>query len=180
VLVTSHRKENLGESMESICRALRELSLRWADEMQVVFPVHLNPAVREPVHRHLDGLENVTLLEPVDYRSLAWLLGRCHFLVTDSGGLQEEAAGVHKPVLVLRDATERPEGVAAGMARLVGSRGDRLLDEASRLMSDPDEYARMVAATDPCPYGDGHAAARIVEILGAASLEPRPKAFAGL
>jgi UDP-N-acetylglucosamine 2-epimerase (non-hydrolysing) len=168
VLVTIHRKEAILHGMDEICLALRELSLARRDDLQVVFPVHLNPQVREPVHRNLDDVENVTLLEPVDYQSLVWLLGRCHFLITDSGGLQEEASGAGKPVLVLRDHTERPEGIRAGMARLIGSNGDRLVAEARRLLEQDEEYDRMARATTPCPYGDGHAAERIVEILRSA------------
>jgi UDP-N-acetylglucosamine 2-epimerase len=165
VLVTIHRNEAILHGMDEICLALRELALRSEEDLRIVFPVHLNPQVREPVHRHLDGLENVTLLEPVDYQSLVWLLGRCYFLITDSGGLQEEAAGVGKPVLVLRDATERPEGIRAGSARLIGSNGSRLVEEARGLLDDGEEYDRMVRGTTPCPYGDGHAAERIVGIL---------------
>jgi UDP-N-acetylglucosamine 2-epimerase (non-hydrolysing) len=168
VLVTIHRKEAILHGMDEICLALRELSLDRHDDLHVVFPVHLNPQVREPVHRNLDGIENVTLLDPVDYQSLVWLLGRCHFLITDSGGLQEEAAGASKPVLVLRDHTERPEGIRAGSARLIGSNGNRLVDEARSLLDDDEAYELMVAGTTPCPYGDGHAAERIVEILRAA------------
>jgi UDP-N-acetylglucosamine 2-epimerase (non-hydrolysing) len=168
VLVTIHRKEAILHGMDETCLALRELSLARRDDLHVVFPVHLNPQVRDPVHRNLDDVENVTLLDPVDYQSLVWLLGRCHFLITDSGGLQEEASGAGKPVLVLRDHTERPEGIRAGMARLIGSNGNRLVDEARRLLEDREEYDRMVRATTPCPYGDGHAAERIVEILRAA------------
>jgi UDP-N-acetylglucosamine 2-epimerase (non-hydrolysing) len=168
VLVTIHRNEAILHGMDEICLALRELSLACREDLHVVFPVHLNPQVREPVHRNLDGVENVTLLDPVDYQSLVWLLGRCRFLITDSGGLQEEASGVNKPVLVLRDHTERPEGIRAGSARLIGSNGNRLVEEARRLLEDDDEYDRMVRATTPCPYGDGHAAERIVGILRAA------------
>ena len=168
VLVTIHRKEAILHGLDEICLALRELSLACREDLHVVFPVHLNPQVREPVHRVLGGIENVTLLDPVDYQSLVWLLGRCHFLITDSGGLQEEASGVGKPVLVLRDHTERPEGIRAGSARLIGSNGNLLVEEARRLLEHDDEYERMARATDPCPYGDGHAAERIVEILRSA------------
>jgi UDP-N-acetylglucosamine 2-epimerase (non-hydrolysing) len=165
VLVTIHRKEAIRHGMDDICIALRELSLACKDDLHVVFPVHLNPQVREPVHRNLGDVENVTLLDPVDYQALIWLLRRCHFLITDSGGLQEEAAGVGKPVLVLRDATERPEGILAGSARLIGSRGTHLVEAAQRVLTDDAEYERMVAGTTPCPYGDGHAAERIAQVL---------------
>jgi UDP-N-acetylglucosamine 2-epimerase (non-hydrolysing) len=168
VLVTIHRKEAIEHGMDDICLALRELAEGCREEVHLVFPVHLNPQVREPVHRVLRGLENVTLLDPLDYTELVWLLGACSFLITDSGGLQEEATGVGKPVLVLRDASERPEGLLAGAARLIGSNGNRLVDEARLLLNDDAEYERMVAGTRPCPYGDGHAAERIVEILRAA------------
>jgi UDP-N-acetylglucosamine 2-epimerase (non-hydrolysing) len=176
VLVTIHRKEAILHGMDEICIALRELSEACRDDLHVAFPVHMNPQVREPVHRNLEGLENVTLLDPVDYQSLVWLLGRCHFLITDSGGLQEEASGVGKPVLVLRDHTERPEGVLAGSARLIGSNGTRLVDEGRRLIRNDAEYERMVRATSPCPYGDGHAAERIVDVLRATSLRPAARA----
>jgi UDP-N-acetylglucosamine 2-epimerase (non-hydrolysing) len=166
--VTTHRKENTDHTIESICQGLLELTRRCREDLHLVFPVHLNPKVREPVHRYLGDVENVTLLDPVDYRTLLWLLQRCHFLLTDSGGLQEEAAGAGKPVLVLRQSTERPEGVRAGSARLIGSDPVHLVGEASKLLEDNREYERMSRATDPCPYGDGRAAARIAGILRAA------------
>ncbi len=175
VLVTTHRKENFGHAIEEICLGLRALSRRYSDELQLVFPVHMNPKVREPVHRYLAPVENVTLLDPVDYQSLVWLLGRCHFLITDSGGLQEEATGVGKPVLVLRDSTERPEGVLAGSAHLIGANADHIVEWGSRLMTDVEgDYDRMAQATSP--YGDGSAAGQIVDALHEASLQPVSRA----
>ncbi len=167
VLVTAHRHENFGEGMASICGALRELTERHP-ELHLAFPVHMNPRAAQPVYDTLAGLESVSLLPPLEYQQLVWLLGQVHFVITDSGGLQEEAAGIGKPVLVLRESTERPEGVDAGIARLVGSNRDELLVCAGRLLEDPMEYHAMASAD--CPYGDGAAAAKVVQgLLGTRS-----------
>ncbi len=161
VLVTAHRHENL-EGMASICGTLRELTERHP-ELHLAFPVHMNPRAAQPVYDTLIGLERVSLLPPLEYQQLVWLLGRVDFVITDSGGLQEEAAAVGKPVLVLRERTERPEGIDAGIAKLVGSNRDELLVCAGRLLQDPLEYHAMASAD--CPYGDGAAAERVVQGL---------------
>ncbi|MBL6966434.1 MAG: UDP-N-acetylglucosamine 2-epimerase (non-hydrolyzing) [Anaerolineales bacterium] len=162
VLVTAHRRENFGEPLEQICAALRDLSEKYAD-MQIVYPVHLNPNVQEPVYRLLGDVPNITLLPPLDYLPLVHLLKRAALVLTDSGGLQEEAPGLGIPVLVMREVTERPEGVEAGTVRLVGTDAQRILDEASRLLDDPAAHEAMSRATNP--YGDGRAAERIVDAI---------------
>lgn len=163
VLVTGHRRENFGQPMERLCRALAALACR--DDVQIVYPVHLNPNVQEPVRRILGGLreEAVALIDPVDYVEFVYLMMRAHFIVTDSGGVQEEAPGLGKPVLVTRSTTERPEAVLAGTVRLVGTDETRIVDEATRLLEDEDHYRRMSEARNP--YGDGYAALRIVNVL---------------
>lgn len=169
VLVTAHRRENFGAPLEAICAALRELAGRFPD-VEFAYPVHPNPQVVEPVTRLLGEVPGVTLLPSLDYRSLVWLMARCHLVITDSGGIQEEAPGLGKPVLVLRQTTERPEGVAAGVAQLVGTDPVRLVAAATRLLSDETAYEGMARAVNP--YGDGTAAERIVAALLAADEEP--------
>jgi UDP-N-acetylglucosamine 2-epimerase (non-hydrolysing) len=161
LLVTAHRRENHGAPLQGICTALRILARR--GDVRIVYPVHLNPRVWEPVHEVLDDVSNVTLLPPVDYRALVWLLERCTLVLTDSGGIQEEAPALGKPVLVLRETTERPEGVEAGTARVVGTDADEIVAQVVRLLDDPDAYAAMACAANP--YGDGRAAERIVDVL---------------
>jgi len=161
VLVTGHRRENFGDSFEAICRALKRLAAR--DDVQVVYPVHLNPNVQEPVRRILGGVSHVHLIEPLDYVPFVHLMSRAHLVVTDSGGVQEEAPSLGKPVLVMRHTTERPEAVEAGTVRLVGAEEDRIVEGAARLLDDPADYARMSRAHNP--YGDGRAAARIAQVL---------------
>jgi len=163
VLVTAHRNENLGAGMERIAAGVGQLARRF-DDVHVVYPLHLNPRARDAAFRHLDDMANVSLLEPLEYRPLVWLLERAHLVITDSGGLQEEAAGVGAPVLILRDTTERPEGVQAGIARLIGTHREAIVREAGRLLDDEAERRRMI--TSSCPYGDGKAARRIVSALG--------------
>lgn len=165
VLVTAHRRESFGGVFREMCMALRELAERHASAgVFFVYPVHPNPNVRRPVEDILTGVENVRLLEPLDYLSLVHLMKRCRLILTDSGGIQEEAPGLRVPVLVMRDTTERPEGVEAGVVRLVGVSRERIVAEASRLLTDPTEHRAMTGGTNP--YGDGHAAERIVaEIL---------------
>lgn len=162
ILVTAHRRENFGVPLTNICAALKELAER-ASDAHLVYPVHLNPHVRGPVYDALAGIENITLLEPLDYLSLVHLLKAAHLVITDSGGLQEEAPGLGKPVLVLREVTERPEGVTAGTVKLVGTDRQRIVEEALRLLNDDAEYERMARAVNP--YGDGRASERIVEWL---------------
>jgi UDP-N-acetylglucosamine 2-epimerase (non-hydrolysing) len=162
VLVTGHRRENFGANFEELCSALRELAVRHAD-WTLVFPVHLNPNVRGPVLRTLSGLANVFLIEPLDYLPFVWLMTRATLILTDSGGIQEEAPSLGKPVLVLREVTERPEAVEAGTALLVGTDRRRIVASVESLLREPDRYRAMSAVRNP--YGDGHAAERIVEIL---------------
>jgi UDP-N-acetylglucosamine 2-epimerase (non-hydrolysing) len=161
ILVTGHRRENFGAGFEAICQALADIAGR--GDVQVVYPVHLNPNVQEPVRRILSGLPNVHLLEPLDYLPFVYLMARCHLLITDSGGVQEEAPSLGKPVLVMRDTTERPEAVDAGTVKLVGTDRATIVREAFRLLDDPSAYEAMTRAHNP--YGDGHAAARIRDRL---------------
>jgi UDP-N-acetylglucosamine 2-epimerase (non-hydrolysing) len=166
VLVTSHRRESFGEGLAAICRALVRIADR-APDVTVIYPVHLNPHVDGPVRAALGGHPRIALLPPVSYDELVALLERAHLVLTDSGGIQEEAPSFRRPVLVLREVTERPEGVAAGVAAVVGTGEERIVAETLRLLEDRAAYARMAAGANP--YGDGHAAERIVDAL----LEPR-------
>lgn len=159
--VTSHRRENFGQGMQAIADAIRGLAAR--PDVAVIFPVHLNPNVGEVMRRELAGLDNVALIEPLDYPHFARLLTLAELFLTDSGGVQEEAPALGKPVLVMRETTERPEGIVAGTARLVGTDSARILAEAGRLLDDEAAYAAMARAHNP--FGDGTAAARIVEHL---------------
>lgn len=161
VLVTGHRRENFGDGFERICRAIAILARR--DDTQVVYPVHLNPNVQEPVRRHLSGLSNVHLIEPQDYLPFVYLMRQARLILSDSGGVQEEAPALGKPVLVLRDTTERPEAAEAGTVRLVGTDPERIVAETTRLLDDPDAYVRM--ATSINLYGDGLAAGRIIRAI---------------
>ncbi len=163
VLVTAHRRENFGAPIRQICQALRVLSEHFGREVQFVYPVHLNPNIQIPVHELLADLENVHLVDPLDYLSLIHLMQSATVVLTDSGGIQEEAAGLGKPTLVLREVTERPEGLQAGVLRLVGSDPQKIIDETTRLLEDEAAYARMAQATNI--FGDGKAAARIVDAL---------------
>lgn len=162
VLVTAHRRENFGEPLLRICRALR-LIAEAIPNIEVVYPVHPNPNVADTVHRELGGAPNVTLLPPLDYHPFVALLMRASLVLTDSGGVQEEAPGLGKPVLVLRDTTERPEAVDAGTAALVGTREANIVDAVCDLLTDSARYAAMATACNP--FGDGHAADRIVTSL---------------
>jgi UDP-N-acetylglucosamine 2-epimerase (non-hydrolysing) len=163
ILVTAHRRENFGAPLERICAALEILARRYADRIHLIYPVHLNPNVEGPVRSLLGRVENISLLPPLDYLPMVHLLKRCDLVLTDSGGLQEEAPGLGKPVLVFREVTERPEGVQSGTVRLVGSDTERIVAETARLLEDPREYERMAKAVNP--YGDGKAAGRIADIL---------------
>ena len=161
ILVTGHRRESFGAGFEQICRALAQLSSR--DDVEIVYPVHLNPRVREPVFRHLAALPNVHLIEPLDYLAFVHLMNEAHLILTDSGGIQEEAPSLGKPVLVMRDKTERPEAVATGTVKLVGTDAHHITVETTRLLDDPEAYAAM--ARIHYPYGDGQASQRILEDL---------------
>jgi UDP-N-acetylglucosamine 2-epimerase (non-hydrolysing) len=163
VLVTAHRRENFGEPLESICLALRDLAERYAGSVRIVYPVHRNPNVWGPVHQLLSGVPEIVLRPPMDYLPMLHLMRRSHIVITDSGGVQEEATGLGVPALVLREVTERPEGVATGALRIVGTDRGRIVAEACRLLDDTAEHARMANA--PNPFGDGHAAERIVASL---------------
>ncbi len=162
ILLTAHRRESFGPPFENICRAVAEIA-RAYDDVQVVYPVHPNPEVSGPAHEKLGGVPNVSLLPPLDYLSLAHLMKRSYLILTDSGGIQEEAPTLGVPVLVLRDVTERPEAVEAGAAKIVGTDYVRIVTEARRLLDDRDEYRRMAQTVNP--YGDGHASERIAQAL---------------
>jgi UDP-N-acetylglucosamine 2-epimerase (non-hydrolysing) len=161
ILLTAHRRENFGEPIEDICQAIRELASR--GDVEIVYPVHLNPNVQEPVNRLLRGVPHVTLLPPMDYLPLVHLMKQAALILTDSGGIQEEAPAFGIPVLVLRETTERPEGVEAGTLKLVGTDARLIAGEANRLLDDPLVYAQMAKSANP--YGDGHAAEKIVQAL---------------
>jgi len=161
VLVTGHRRENFGSGFENICVALRNIASR--GDVQVVYPVHLNPNVQEPVRRILSDVPNVHLIEPLDYLPFVYLMDRSALLITDSGGVQEEAPSLGKPVLVMRDTTERPEAVEAGTVKLVGTRIEAIVENANLLLDDAATYENMARAHNP--YGDGRAAARVLDIL---------------
>lgn len=161
ILVTGHRRENFGAGFEGLCSGLRKLALR--DDTDIYYPVHLNPSVQEPVNRILGDLASVHLLPPLDYLPFVEMMRRSSLIITDSGGIQEEAPSLGKPVLVMRDTTERPEAVESGTVRLVGTDADRIYSEASRLLDDPQAYERMARAHNP--YGDGQAARRIAEVV---------------
>ncbi len=161
VVVTAHRRESFGDGMDRICEALATLAAR--ADVQIVYPVHRNPNVLEPVTRQLGGLPNVTLIEPLDYPSFVNLMRRAHLILTDSGGIQEEAPSLGKPVLVLRECTERPEAVVAGTVKLVGADPAKIVAEATRLLEDREEYTRMSRVHNP--YGDGHSSRRIVQTM---------------
>jgi UDP-N-acetylglucosamine 2-epimerase (non-hydrolysing) len=163
ILVTAHRRENFGSPLEQICLALRDIATAYGDQVHLVYPVHPNPNVLGPVRARLGDLPNVSLTPPLDYLPMVHLLKQATLVLTDSGGLQEEAPGFAKPVLVLRAVTERPEGVEAGTVKLVGTDRKRIFDETRLLLDDPEAYARMAKAANP--YGDGHAAERIVQAL---------------
>ncbi len=164
VLITAHRRESFGEAFRQLCLAIRELADEFAPQgLRFVYPVHLNPNVRQPVGEILGPARNVTLLEPLDYSSLAQVMRRSVLILTDSGGIHEEAPSLGVPALVMRETTERPEGVEAGVVKLVGADRERIVREARRLLTDPEAHAQM--ATRANPYGDGHAAERIVAAL---------------
>ncbi len=161
VLVTGHRRENFGDGFRNICAALKELAGR--SDVQIVYPVHLNPNVQDVVKETLSGLPNVHLIAPLDYLDFVWFMRRAYLILTDSGGVQEEAPYLGRPVLVMRDVTERPEAVAAGTVRLVGTSHSRIVQEARRLLDDAGVHAEFSRRGNP--YGDGHACQRIVEAL---------------
>lgn len=166
VLITGHRRENFGSGFISICKAIKELTERYPN-VDFVYPMHLNPNVRQPIHEvfgnELDELDNMFFIEPLEYLSFVYLMENSTIVLTDSGGIQEEAPGLGKPVLVMRDTTERPEALEAGTVKLVGTDYDKIVEEVSSLLSNPDYYNTMSKAVNP--YGDGRACERIVKYL---------------
>lgn len=162
VLVTGHRRENFGQGFINICQAIRQIAESRPD-IQIVYPVHLNPNVSEPVHKLLEGIANVHLIPPLSYPSFVWIMNQSHIILTDSGGVQEEAPSLGKPVLVMRDTTERPEAVEAGTVILVGTDKGKIVDNVLDLLVNTDRYAAMSRIENP--YGDGNACKRISEIL---------------
>jgi UDP-N-acetylglucosamine 2-epimerase (non-hydrolysing) len=176
LLVTGHRRENFGAGFENICRALATLSRR--PDIEIVYPVHLNPNVRGPVLGALSTCANVHLMDPLDYLPFVYLMRRAHVVLTDSGGVQEEAPSLGKPVLVMRDVTERPEAVTAGTVRLVGTDARRIVDAVNQLFDDAREHSLFSRRTNP--YGDGHAAQRIVAALTGGTVEEFIPAMSGI
>jgi UDP-N-acetylglucosamine 2-epimerase (non-hydrolysing) len=175
VLVTAHRRESWGDGMASIADAVATIARRRPDTL-VVYALHMNPIVRKPLLAAVEGLRNVVMLEPQDYSSFSWLLQRCTLVLSDSGGIQEEAPALGKPVLVMRDNTERPEGISAGTARLVGTDRQGIIREVGVLLDDVEAYQRMARAINP--YGDGQAARRSVDaLMHFCRTSPRPEDF---
>jgi UDP-N-acetylglucosamine 2-epimerase (non-hydrolysing) len=161
ILVTGHRRENFGEGFENICRAINQIAQR--DDVQIVYPVHLNPNVQDPVNRHLGNNPNIELIEPQDYLPFVYLMTRSYLILTDSGGIQEEAPSLGKPVLVMRNTTERPEAVEAGTVKLVGTDYEAIVNETTKLLDVAKEYETMSSRHNP--YGDGKSAQRIVDTI---------------
>jgi UDP-N-acetylglucosamine 2-epimerase len=164
VLITAHRRESFGSPFESICQAIRTLADR-NEDVEFVYPVHLNPNVRDPVGRHLSGHPRIHLIEPLRYEQFVHLMSRAYIILTDSGGIQEEATVLRKPTLVMRETTERPEAITAGTAMLVGSSQENIIGNAERLLNDSEAYRSM--SSGECPFGDGHTSRRIVELTAA-------------
>jgi UDP-N-acetylglucosamine 2-epimerase (non-hydrolysing) len=162
VLITGHRRENFGQGFQDICKAIRRLSDQFPD-VEFVYPVHLNPNVQRPVFEILGDRPNIHLVEPAPYPEFVWLMDRSSILLTDSGGVQEEGPSLKKPILVMRETTERPEAMESGAVELVGTSVDKIVERLSTLLNDPVLYARR--QIDVNPYGDGHAAERIVELM---------------
>ncbi|RJQ44287.1 MAG: UDP-N-acetylglucosamine 2-epimerase (non-hydrolyzing) [Anaerolineaceae bacterium] len=160
IVITAHRRENFGEPIRDVCRAIKTIAEENADSIELVYPVHLNPNIQQPVHEILDGIPNVTLLQPIEYLPLIHLMKNAKLVLTDSGGIQEEATGLGLPTLVLREVTERPEGVEAGVLKLVGTNCNTIVSEIRLLLTDQKHYNAMAHAANP--FGDGHAAERIV------------------
>lgn len=160
ILVTAHRRENHGDGFTRICEALKEIALKHSDT-QIIYPVHLNPNVQKPVYDLLSDINNIDLISPLSYPAFVWLMEKSYLIITDSGGVQEEAPSLGKPVLVMRDSTERPEAVNAGTVLLVGTNKQKIIDEADRLLEDNNAYLAMSKLHNP--YGDGKACSRIVE-----------------
>ncbi len=163
IVVTAHRRENFGIPIKNICAALQSLAKKYKDKIEIIYPVHLNPNINKPVYELLSSIPNITLLPPLEYLSLVHLLKHAHLILTDSGGIQEEATGLGVPCLVLREVTERPEGIDAGVLKLVGTDTNTIINNAAHLLDDQSAYQTMAHAANP--YGDGKAAIKIVETL---------------
>ncbi len=163
MLVTGHRRESFGEPFQNICLALKNIAQNY-DNLEIIYPVHLNPNVQKPVYSLLDGIQNIHLIEPLDYPFLIWLMDKSYLVLTDSGGIQEEAPSLGKPVLVMREVTERTEGIEAGTAKLVGTDTEKIISETRKLLDDEEEYTKMSKSVNP--YGDGKTSERILKILG--------------
>jgi len=161
VLVTAHRRENFGNPLANICKAIREMAMRYPSDLCFIYPVHLNPNVQKTVHSMLDGVENILLVDPLEYAPFVQVMKRSYLILTDSGGLQEEAPSLGKPVLVLREITERPEGVAAGAVEVIGTEPGRIVEKTTELLINQEKYEAMSRAVNP--YGDGKASERIVK-----------------
>lgn len=173
ILVTGHRRESFGGGFERICSALKQIALEYAD-VEVVYPVHLNPNVQEPVNRELGEFDNIHLIDPLDYLPFVYLMNKSYIVLTDSGGIQEEAPSLGKPVLVMRETTERPEAVTAGTVQLVGTSTEQIVKNLKHLLDDKAAYESMSYAHNP--YGDGKAAERIADYLGSTLLRLNPRA----
>lgn len=163
ILVTAHRRENFGAPIEQICHAIRTLAEGYPHDLQFIYPVHLNPNIQQPVHRLLADVPNIKLMQPLEYLSLVHLMKHAYLVLTDSGGIQEEATGLGKPTLVMREVTERPEGIEAGVLKLVGTNSQTIISETRRLLEDHGAYYAMAQAANP--FGDGHAAEKITQAL---------------
>jgi UDP-N-acetylglucosamine 2-epimerase (non-hydrolysing) len=162
ILVTGHRRESFGEPFRNICNAIRQIAEQFPD-VEVVYPVHFNPNVRQPVNEILGGHERIHLIEPLPYPYMIWLMGKCYLILTDSGGIQEEAPSLHKPVLVMRDVTEREEGIQAGTAKLLGTSSENIVLQVSNLIQSQEAYTAMSSHINP--YGDGNASTQIVGVF---------------
>ena len=169
VVVTAHRRENFGEPILQVCQALKKIANKYQDKIEIIYPVHLNPNIQKPVYRELSNVENIALIEPLEYLPLIHLLKNARIVLTDSGGIQEEATGLGIPTLVLREVTERPEGVEAGVLKLVGTDREVIVSEADKLLTDQKLYDAMANAANP--FGDGRAAERIVNEIMTYSLD---------
>lgn len=173
ILVTAHRRENFGQPLRNICKALSVIARAWGPDVHIVFPVHLNSNVRETVHSLLDGIYNISLVNPLDYLTFVHVMKQSYIILTDSGGLQEEAPSLGKPVLVLRDVTERPEALKVGAVQVIGTEQETIVNATTKLLEDDEKYAQMVRALNP--YGDGQASVRIVDkLLNSSSLSGIP------
>ena len=162
ILITGHRRENHGQGFINICKALKTIAEKHP-ETQLIYPVHLNPNVQKPVYEFLENIENIKLIDPLSYPAFVWLMEKSYLIITDSGGVQEEAPSLGKPVLVMRNTTERPEAVNAGTVILVGTNTDKIVEETEKLLEDEGQYLKMTKLHNP--YGDGNASTRIVNFI---------------